>query len=155
MQNGAIFSECGAYRYHLWRNWREGDRICWLMLNPSTADAKENDPTITKCLGFSKRWGYGGLDVVNLYGYRSTDPGRLREATDPVGPRNDRIIEQVARSVSLVICAWGANGRTRANSITRRLRMLGIELHHIGLTAKGHPYHPLMVPYNQPLSVWT
>jgi hypothetical protein len=154
MESGAVFSECRLYRYHLWRIWGEGGRVCWLMLNPSTADIVNNDPTITRCIRFSQLWGYGGLDVVNLYGYRSTDPKRLRLVADPVGMENDRTIERVARDSALVICAWGANGGSRAAVVTRRLRMLGIKLHHIGVTSKGQPWHPLMVPYSKELSVW-
>jgi hypothetical protein len=125
------------------------------MLNPSTADVLRNDPTVTKCIGFSKLWGYGGLDVVNLYAYRSTDPRRSGGSSDPVGPENDRVIEQIAKRASLVVCAWGVNAGARGKAVTRRLRMLGIPLHHIGLTVKGHPWHPLMVPYLKPLSAWS
>lgn len=154
IESGAIFSQCGLYRYHLWRIWGESGRVCWLMLNPSTADVTNNDPTITRCIGFSKLWGYGGLDVVNLYGLRSTNPKGLRLVSDPIGPDNDRTIEQVARESPFVVCAWGVNAGSRGQTVTRRLRMLGIKLHHIGLTVKGIPWHPLMVPYSREASVF-
>lgn len=87
----AGISECGTYRYWLCREWSPGlDSLVWLMLNPSTADATQDDPTIRRCMGFARRWGYGGITVVNLYAYRATNPRDLLTAADPVGPENDR-----------------------------------------------------------------
>ena len=78
------------------------------MLNPSTADAERDDPTIRRCIGFSRAWGFGGAEMVNLFALRSTDPGRLREAADPVGPGNVAHIADAARGATQVIAAWGA-----------------------------------------------
>lgn len=75
---GAVISDDGRYRYRLWRTWApELPRMAWIMLNPSTADAEVDDPTIRRCVGFAKREGCGGIEVVNLYAYRSTDPSVL------------------------------------------------------------------------------
>lgn len=108
MSGTAIFSQCQKYRYWLTRMWSEGPRVTWLMLNPSTADAFEPDPTIRRCIDFSKQWGYGRLIVVNLFAYRSPYPKDLPKVADPVGPENNDFILRAARESDMVMCAWGA-----------------------------------------------
>lgn len=95
----AVLSDCGTYRYSLTRVWDESrPRVCFVMLNPSTADASANDPTIVRCRNFAYSWNYGSLEVVNLFAYRATNPRVLRTVQDPIGPENDRhIIEATAR----------------------------------------------------------
>ena len=109
---GADISEDGRYRYVLWRDGLVGDddRAClFIMLNPSTADATKDDPTIRKCIGFCKRWGYGQLFVVNLFAFRTTDPKWLLSgAVDPVGPCNNMAITGMALCCGDIVCAWGA-----------------------------------------------
>lgn len=79
MERAAEFSGCGRYRYSLRRRWADGGPpACWIMLNPSTADAEKDAPTIRRCIGFSKAWGHNALVVVNLFALRSTDPTALR-----------------------------------------------------------------------------
>lgn len=113
----AIISPCGKYRYTLLRAWNELEaprRVLWIMLNPSTADADEDDQTIRKCMAFSKRWGYDGLMVGNLYAWRSTSPAELLAAgrtQDIVGPEADRYLAEMLQSAELVICAWGGNAQ--------------------------------------------
>jgi len=85
---GTELSPCGIYRYTLTREWEDGRCVAWLMFNPSNADATDDDATIRKCIGFSKRWGYGRMAVVNLYGVRSRDPKTVAKTADPVGPLN-------------------------------------------------------------------
>jgi hypothetical protein len=105
----ADLSPCGTYRYLLGRRVGEGDRTAlFMMLNPSTADATEDDPTIRRCTGFARREGCGVLEVVNLFAYRATDPAELRTAPDPVGPANDHHIKAALGRVALVVVAWGA-----------------------------------------------
>lgn len=111
----AVISECGKYRYHLQRVWDESrSRICWIMLNPSTADAEQDDPTIRRVIGFSRSWGAGGIDVVNLFALRATNPAALKKCSFryAVGPENDSWIFRIAESpdVSRVIAAWGRHG---------------------------------------------
>ncbi len=97
MNRSAFLSECGVYRYELTRTWGDGDRLLWIMLNPSTADADLDDPTIRRVIGFSRGFGYSGAIVANLFALRSTDPKALRTHPDPVGPANNAMLAQLAR----------------------------------------------------------
>ncbi len=103
MQRTACSSRCSHYRYSLSRTWNESlQRIVFIGLNPSTADAQHDDPTVRRCIGFARRWGYGGLTLVNLFAYRTTEPAELKEVDDPVGLDNDRwIAEAQAGAVEL------------------------------------------------------
>lgn len=117
----AIFSECGLYRYELTRDLdgalfglsEHGSTCCFVMLNPSTADADMDDPTIRRCIGFAGRLGHTKLIVVNLFAYRATDPEHMKRALDPVGPQNDMAIVRAVERSRLVICAWGNHGGYR------------------------------------------
>jgi hypothetical protein len=145
----AVIDATGTYRYHLGRQWNQlfPRRCCFIMLNPSTADAEIDDPTIRRCIGFAKAWGFGALDVVNLFAYRATDPKELMRTTEPIGPDNDRWIRTVTGSAGcqLVVAAWGAHrmagtrGFTVAGLIDRPMVCLG-------RTKDGYPKHPLYVP---------
>lgn len=109
MNKDAVISLCRQYRYWLSRQWDTSlPMVCFIMLNPSTADDNEDDPTIRKCTGFARRMGYGAIQVVNLFALRSTDPTKLRTAMDPIGPDTDEWICQTAGACRRVICAWGA-----------------------------------------------
>ncbi len=145
MKGTADFSRCGVYRYGLTRRWADGESVLWIMLNPSTADADVLDPTIRRCVGFSQAWGFGGLEVVNLYAIRSTDPDRIYTDADPIGDRNDQAIGAAVARCRLVIAAWGVHGahNDRGGSTARMLRAYGTELYCLGVTKDGHPRHPL------------
>jgi hypothetical protein len=143
----AVFSEDRAYRYQLSRTWGDESRpVVWIMLNPSTADAMADDPTVRRCAGFAKAWGFASLRVVNLFALRSTDPRGLACA-DPVGPANDGFILLAAQAGALVIAAWGTHGhlRGRGAQVTRMLGEADISLDCLGVTKDGHPRHPLYV----------
>jgi len=137
LTGGATFSRDRRYRYRLWRRWDRGRPVvAFVMLNPSTADARRDDPTIRRCVGFAQRWGYGGIEVVNLYAYRATDPRALRTVRDPVGPGNRRHMRRALRRAALVVLAWGANAHGD--------RLTGVgQAHCLGLTRAGQPRHPL------------
>ena len=146
---GAVLSADGAYRYRLWRIW-DPDRhpTAFVMLNPSTADASIDDPTIRRCMGFARSWGAGGLVVVNLYAYRATDPRDLMAAADRgidiVGPENDAHVRTVFSVVDAVVFAWGA--ATLGPGVARRVRDAlppRVEVSCLGVTKHGHPRHPL------------
>lgn len=144
MRKSAEISPCGKYRYHLQRIWEVGaPRVAFVMLNPSTADATEDDPTIRRCIGYAKAWGYGGLDVVNLYAYRATDPAELKRVSSPIGPDNDETLLAVVRQADKVICAWGGHGGRRGEIVLRKLRQSGISPMCLETTKKGEPKHPL------------
>lgn len=145
---GANFSPCGKYRYLLWRTWSPGPVLLWVMLNPSTADAEVLDPTVCRCVDFARRWGYGGIQVVNLFAYRSTDPKHLLEVQDPVGPANDQAIEIATGFCDKVIAAWGVTGRLKRRDISVRklIRNAGKDLYCMKLTRRQDPAHPLYLP---------
>ena len=143
MTGGAVFSRDGRYRYRLWRRWKRSlPVVAFVMLNPSTADAQRDDPTIRRCIGFARRWGYGGIEVVNLFALRATQPRALQLAADPVGPRNAEHLARAARRAAAVVAAWGADpavgvrGAEIERRLSRRLRCLGV-------TRSGAPRHPL------------
>lgn len=143
----AVISECGKFRYRLTRTWDEALRpSCFLMLNPSTADAEQDDATIRSCMRLSRAQGAGGIVVVNLYAYRATDPADLRKAGYPVGPENDEHVRKAAEQGHPVIAAWGANAQPlRVWHVKQLLKKAGVTVHCFGVTKKGQPGHPLYV----------
>lgn len=140
----AVISACGTYRYLLTRTWdRDLPSVGFIMLNPSTADANEDDPTIRRCVGFAKSWGYGGIAVRNLYALRSTDPKALRSHPHAHGPDNYLYLE-AAINDDLLVCAWGANADPiDSRGLVDALLGWGGQPHHLGLTKAGFPRHPL------------
>jgi len=148
----ADISPCGLYRYSLTRRWEDrgvsGDGLLWVMLNPSTADATENDATLRRIIRFSRDWGCRALTVVNLYALISTDPAELYRAEDPVGPENDAVIAKAAQEASAIVVAWGANAPhpARIRTVTDILRTNAFyaqRLYCLGRTNGGHPRHPV------------
>jgi len=145
-KSSAVLSDCGAYRYRLERQWdADKSKVAFLMLNPSTADASEDDPTIRRCIGFAKAWGYGGLIVGNLFALRSTDPKALYSHPDPVGPENDRHLVEICQHSIRVICAWGTHGKLKGRDRAVYERLEFFDLCALKLTSEGHPGHPLYI----------
>lgn len=147
MRSSAVISPCGLYRYRLERWWTAGSRnVLWVMLNPSTADAHQDDPTIAKCIRFSKAWGFDGITVGNVYAWRATDPRALRQVSDPVGPENDAHLRRMARHASLIVAAWGTKADVRrAERTLDLLRRVGT-VHALRIAKGGQPWHPLYLP---------
>ncbi|MEM8722907.1 MAG: DUF1643 domain-containing protein [Cyanobacteria bacterium P01_G01_bin.39] len=143
MQSGAVIT--GSYRYLLWREWNTTSKtISFIMLNPSRADATLNDPTITRCINFAKSWGYGKLEVVNLFAYRTSKPSLLKQATEPIGKNNDRFILESVEKSDKVILAWGNHGTWQKQDLyTLELLKNHNHLYSLGITKKGCPRHPL------------
>lgn len=144
---GAVLSPCGAYRYRLWRQLGKGPRCVFVCLNPSVADASKDDPTLRRMMGFARGWGFGWLDVVNLFAFRATRPADCFRAPAPVGPDNDRHIAEVC-GAQLVVVAWGANGVRlgRDRQVLGLLRDAGAVPHALRLLPGGQPEHPLYLP---------
>lgn len=146
----AQISDDGLYRYSLGREWgRGGPVVTFVMLNPSTADAELDDPTIRRCVGFTRSLGYSGMRVVNLYAFRATKPTDLWKAADPVGPRNDDYLttagQRVQREGGMLVAAWGVNARPDRVAAVQDLPGWG-NLHALGVSKDGSPRHPLYLP---------
>jgi hypothetical protein len=160
MSRETIFSPCRKYRYTLWREWGgwfddvepgeacAGNRFKYAMfigLNPSTADETKDDPTIRRCVGFAKAWGYGALCMTNLFAFRATDPKIMKKQENPVGEANHHHILRCAFGAGIVIAAWGTHGvfRNQDLNVKQWVNSIGVALHHLGLSKDGHPKHPL------------
>lgn len=147
--SSAVLSPCGGYRYQLGRTWNPDlPTIGWVMLNPSTADAEQDDPTIRRCIGFARRWDFGGLIVMNLFALRSSDPASLRSHTDPVGPDNDMHLQRLSALTGQIVVAWGTHSMaaTRARAVLDLIAREGRDVYCLRVTASGMPKHPLYVP---------
>lgn len=153
----ATWSPCRRYRYTLRRTWANprglatGRVVTWILLNPSTADETQDDPTIRRCKYYAKAWGFDGLIIVNAYGLRSTDPKGLWKVEDPNGPENDAAILGACResavayngkSVGRVVCGWGANLRNDRRDALAKL-LADVDLSALKVNANGSPAHPL------------
>lgn len=144
MERGADISPCGRYRYTLWRKWGPGGTCMFVGLNPSTADATLDDPTIRRCINFARAWGYGGLMMTNLFAFRATLPSTMKARIDAVGPENDMVLRTACMNAAVVVAAWGAHGTHQGRDAAVR-KMLP-RLHYLRLTKGGHPGHPLYLP---------
>ncbi len=140
----------GIYRYSLVREWLVGDGIlCYIMLNPSTANVLEDDNTLIRCSGFARQWGFAKMRVVNLFAIRSTDPKKLKEFADPIGGIwNDATIRTAVKAAKQVIVAWGNHGSLhgRDKEVLKILKTMKIEPMCLGITKSGAPKHPLYLP---------
>jgi hypothetical protein len=159
LKNAAI-SSCGNYRWWLTREWSPGGFMPFVMLNPSTADANFDDPTIRRCMGFAQRAGAGGIFVVNLYSFRATNPREMLSNADPYGPehlihlRSACVISN--RTGRPMVCAWGANGGHQGAD--QDFLIMAAEenaaLVCLGKTKEGHPKHPLYIRGDQPFEAF-
>lgn len=145
---GALFGNAGPYRYALWRVWdRSLPRCVFVMLNPSTADHEQLDPTVRRCIGFARAWGFGSLYVLNLFALRSTDPRALYTDVEPVGAANDYWIREYVRAANVreVVCAWGVHGALngRGAAVRSLLESIGVQPMCLGVTKDRYPRHPL------------
>ena len=147
--SGAQFSACRRWRYLLWRRWDPRLPVAnFLMLNPSTADEFKLDPSCTRARLYAERWGFGALIVTNIFGWRATDPEKMKAARDPVGRGNDRAILRAARESALVVCAWGNHGAHlgRSAAVRQLLTKAGIASRVLRMNGSGEPAHPLYLP---------
>lgn len=157
LERDARLSDCGKYRYLLRRTWdHDKPRILFVMLNPSTADAEVDDATIRSCIRLSKSWGYGSFEVINLFGFRATDPKDMADAEHPVGPDNDRIAAAAIQRCDMAVCAWGAHwmAETRAREMVRLITAKRPVAYCLGTTKSGAPKHPLYIKSGTPLQIY-
>lgn len=156
MERTAELSADGRYRYVLGRRWGGRHTLAWVMLNPSTADAEVDDPTIRRCVGFGRKWGFGGITVVNLFALRTVTPTLLTRHVDPVGPDNDDWIKRETDDAHWIMLGWGAHpfARTRAMTVLDLIGGPGYRVMSLGVTKDGSPRHPLYVPNVTGLHHW-
>lgn len=119
--------------------------MCWIMLNPSRADEVRDDPTIRRCTGFARQWGFGSMVVVNLFAFCTADPAELRRVDDPVGPGNDDAIRAGASRADIVVAAWGRHGALRGRDADVTKMVQGHDVRALGRNLDGSPTHPLYV----------
>lgn len=158
VRKDAVLSDDSIYRYALTRDWSDPNLFVrqfatFVMLNPSMADHRIDDPTILRCVKFARSWGLHGIRVVNLYAYRASKPDVMFAAErvdgwDIVGPDNDRTISkallQAYNTCAPVIVAWGNNGADgRVGWLVREAERMKVQLQCLGSTQSGAPKHPL------------
>lgn len=162
---GAELSNDLRHRHVLWREWahtavpphRRYGYCTFVMLNPSTADGLDDDPTIRRCIAFAKRFGYNRLEVVNLFDYRTSSPKALMalgDGGDPCSADNQRFVQKSVEHAGMIIYAWGANGSWMGQDETVRGwvdEVRNVKPQCLGLTKDGHPKHPLYLPSGEPL----
>ena len=145
VERSASFSRDRRYRYDLGRRWGEGATLTWVMLNPSLADERRDDPTIRRCTSFSQAWGFGALRVVNLFALRTPDPRALLGAGDALGPGGARSLRGALRDADAVVAAWGNVHPRLSGRAEEVCRLLPAEAMCLGVTGRGEPRHPLYV----------
>ena len=148
IKSTAKISGCGLYRYSLTRIWdKDKPKVMFIMLNPSTADGERDDPTIRRCIGYARDWGYGGFYVCNLFGYRATEPTDLLNVKDPIGELNLDYIKAKSKKVDKVVCAWGNKPILKRllqdTSALEMLKFIKHKLYFLELSKEGVPKHPL------------
>lgn len=171
MLRETLFSPDRRYRYTLWRDWskqideglhftedphldfypgKSDGYVQFIGLNPSTADETNDDPTVRRCIRYSKSWGFGAYCMTNIFAFRATDPRDMKAAADPIGPENDRYLLEVAKSAGFVVCAWGTHGafKDRGNHVAELLRSNGIKPYCLKITQGGAPGHPLYLKHD-------
>ena len=151
IESGATFSECRAFRYSLFRVWdAELTRLVCVGLNPSTADERQDDPTIRRVIGFAKQWAFGGISMLNLFAYRATEPTVMLAHSAPIGPENNEAIRAEISKAGMVLVAWGNSagnlGVKRALEVLAIVRECKKTPMCLGVTASGQPKHPLYIP---------
>lgn len=152
-----VYSDCERYRYALTRVWDAGGpRLLFIMLNPSKATERANDPTVERCERRARALGYGAMRVMNIFAWRETDPKALARAAEPVGAENDALLLAGLAWADRVIAGWGVHGAHlgRGPQVETLLRGAGADLYCLGLSKAGHPRHPLYIAYAKPPIPW-
>ena len=148
INSDAIFSEDKVHRYVLTREWDlDKPSIMIIALNPSIADEKIDDPTIRRCIGFARQWGFGKLFVANLFSFRATFPKDLFNSHNPVGNKNDYWLKKLAKDVDKVVLAYGNRGKFK-NRHNEILKIID-NPYCIKKLKTGMPSHPLYLKYTK------
>lgn len=155
VRKSAVLTDDGVYRYRLERVWNEQRvQLGWCMLNPSTADAEVDDMTIKKCMKYARRWGFGGIVVVNLFAFRSRHPDVLTsmDPIDATGPENYQHVSDVVGAYDTV-AAWGAHKMVHQSAVRRAVgtwsratSQMHAPVLALRTTLSGEPCHPLYLP---------
>ena len=164
MKRETIFTPCRKYRYTLWREFEpelartelQDSYVQFIGLNPSTADETNDDPTIRRCIGFAKAWGFGAFCMTNLFGFRATDPRVMKAQQQPIGADNTNQIREIAEHAGIIIAAWGRHGLhiDRQAQVLDALQPWKSKLHHLGLNSDGTPKHPLYLRADTKPTLW-
>jgi len=144
MERSAEFSPCRTWRYSLYRCWDwQGpeSQIAFCCLNPSHADELIDDNTVTRCINYAKRWGFGGFYMYNVFGFRATKPRVMKAAADPIGPGNDAALAGIRQRVGCVVAGWGNHCPPEREKAVCEL--IGGTIFCLAQTKKGRPIHPL------------
>jgi hypothetical protein len=151
--SGALFSTCRNWRYALWRNWEGGNgRVLFIGLNPSKADEHHNDPTIRRCMGFARDWGYGGILMGNIYAFCATRPSELFKTPEKEGPENQQILDTMCHLATKVVCCWGNHGLAKQGDMP--LLSGKLPIHCLKLNRSGAPAHPLYLRKYLKPAIW-
>lgn len=154
---GATLSLNGIYRYDLLRQWQSGKLCCFIGLNPSTADANLDDPTIRRCIGFAKKFGYAGFIMLNAYSYRATKPSDMLAYSEPIGRCTDEFLAKIFadKAIGHCIACWGNNiSQRRQNAVLNLAKASARQLYCFGLTKQNKPKHPLYLPKTSELQAF-
>lgn len=147
MERTAVISKCKQFRYRLGRRWTDGPTCVYVMLNPSTADHEQDDATTRRCIGFAQQEGYGALEVVNLFAFRTPYPSALKHSGFPVGPENDAHIFEAFKRAERVCVAWGALQESAAEERVQVVMPMvwssGMAPYCMTITRSGFPGHPV------------
>lgn len=146
MKRETKFDETRTYRYSLWREWDASKPFAlFICLNPSTADETNDDPTIRRCVNYSKAWGYGAFCMANIFAFRATDPEVMKAHREPIGPENDEMLKDLALNAGVVVAGWGNHGKHLFRGIRVKREMIynGIDLKCLKISKDGSPSHPL------------
>lgn len=139
--SSAVFSYCRQYRYELWRRWGPGPYAMFIGLNPSTATETLDDPTIRRCIAYSKAWGFDAYCMTNIFAFRATDPKVMKSQKEPIGLSNDETLIRLAKDAGVVVAAWGTHGihMGRHQQVVDMIPNLMC----LAKTKDGYPGHPL------------
>ena len=161
MYNECVFSPDNLYRYVLIHQLDEANPstklLGFLGLNPSTADTTQLDNTLRRVRGYAAREGYGGFVMLNIFGFRATDPKDMYAAADPIGPDNDKWVLEWGKKCGKVVAGWGTHGNFMNRGLEICKLLKDVNLVCLKITADGSPSHPLylkkdlpFIPYKHP-----